>query len=113
MDKGDLMAIALGITLLLSIVGLFLLARWLAYRRLGSALRNRKATPREITQTAIFLAAVLVPLILIPVFPRLGILQAINTNGKCFVLLVVVAVLVSILITRLIFRRRNGKSLEL
>jgi len=73
---------------------------------MSDAMGSRKAKPREIVQIVTFLVIVVVPLILIPVFPKFRILQAINENGICLVVFVVFAALISMLITWVIFRRK-------
>jgi formate hydrogenlyase subunit 4 len=70
-------------------------------------MRSRRVARRDLTQVAIFFTAVLVSLFLIPVFPRSRILQTINSNAMSFVLLVVLASLLSVFIPRLIFRGKK------
>lgn len=54
-----------------------------------------------------FLVAVLVPLVLIPVFPHSQILRAIDTSGIVFVLFVVTAAVASALFTSIFFRDKR------
>ena len=68
---------------------------------------GRKASSDEVVLAIIFIFAVTVPLALIAVFPDSKLLQAINSNGICFLVFVALAVLVSVLVTRFIFRLKK------
>jgi len=68
-------------------------------------MKSRPVTREELVQAAAFVVAWVVPLILIPVFPHSRVLQAINSSGVCFLILVVLAAVFGTAVRWLIFRR--------
>jgi hypothetical protein len=66
---------------------------------------RRPVTREIVVQTVAFLAALLGPLILIPVFPHSRVLQAINSSGVCFLILVIFAALFGAAFRWIVFRR--------
>jgi hypothetical protein len=68
-------------------------------------MKSQPVTREQLVQVAAFLAAWLVPLTLIPVFPHSRVLQAINSSGICFLILVVLAAVFGAAVRWIVFRR--------
>ena len=69
---------------------------------------TRKATKQEIVAAVLFVVMMVVPLSLIPFFPKSRILQTFNTEGIAILLLAAFAACTSGLITWIVFRNKNG-----